>query len=338
MVWWSADGPTVRNLESGVTLSGDAAAIEVLAFFDRPRNPRDVGAKPPDPDARRVRGKIRLLRRIGLLIPESAARRKSSRIAGWSENVASALHLSASKDLRYARPGRAAERFARGRTRSRRPALAKRYPGKVRVALPPPSTSAADLDGSLLARRTVREFSRRMVPLADFSAVIGGTFGRTGTHDAGLFGRLMTKTSPSAGSLHPLECYVLGWNVQGLVPGLYHFDVGSGGLRRLRHGDFRRKAVRAASGQSWVGSAAFLCVLTAVIGRSLWKYPDEMTYRTLFLDAGHLAQTFCLLATSRSLGPFTTAAMQDSFIEKLIGLDGAKEFPVYLCGAGMPKL
>jgi SagB-type dehydrogenase family enzyme len=94
--------------------------------------------------------------------------------------------------------------------------------------------------------------------------------------------------------------------------------------------------VRAASGQAWVGRAAFLCVLTAVVGRSLWKYQDEVTYRTLFLDAGHLAQTFCLLATSRGLGPFTTAAIQDSYIEKLLGLDGASEFPVYLCGAGVP--
>ena len=146
----------------------------------------------------------------------------------------------------------------------------------------------------------------------------------------------MTKTSPSAGSLHPIECYVLAWNVEGLAPGLYHFDVGAGDLRRLRRGRFRAQAVRAASGQTWVGRAAFLCIMTAVVGRSLWKYQDEVTYRTLFLDAGHLAQTFCLLATSRGLGPFTTAAIQDSDIERLLGLDGTSEFPVYLCGAGQP--
>ena len=56
-----------------------------------------------------------------------------------------------------------------------------------------------------------------------------------------------------------------------------------------------------------------------------------------WLDAGHLAQTFCLLATARGLGPFTTAAIQDTFLEKLIGLDPAKEFPMYLCGAGVPQ-
>jgi nitroreductase len=55
------------------------------------------------------------------------------------------------------------------------------------------------------------------------------------------------------------------------------------------------------------------------------------------MEAGHLAQTFCLLATARGLGPFTTAAIQDTFLEKLIGLDGIREFPVYLCGAGVPE-
>ena len=77
--------------------------------------------------------------------------------------------------------------------------------------------------------------------------------------------------------------------------------------------------------------------MTAVFSRTLWKYRLENAYRSLWLDAGHLAQTFSLLATSRGLGPFTTAAMQDSRIEKLIGLDGIAEFPVYLCGAGVPE-
>jgi len=329
LVWWNDDGPVVRNLESGVTLSGDRLAVEVLASFDHPREPSARASA-------RIRGKTRLLRRLGFLIPEAEARRKRSRIAAWKENVASALHHSASKDLRYVPLGRAAEDFVRKRLPARRPPLLKRYRDAARVALPAPAAGVADLDSVLVSRRTVREFGRQPVSLADFSAVIGGTFGRTGSHDGGLFGTLLTKTSPSAGSLHPIECYVLAWNVEGLAPGLYHFDVGAGDLRRLRRGRFRAQAMRAASGQAWVGRAAFLCVMTAVIGRSLWKYQDEVTYRTLFLDAGHLAQTFCLLATSRGLGPFTTAAIQDSYIETLLGLDGASEFPVYLCGAGNP--
>ena len=193
--------------------------------------------------------------------------------------------------------------------------------------------SGADFDAVLHRRRTVREFAREPVELADLAAAIGETWRRTGWIDTE-FGLFATKTSPSAGALHPIECYVLSWSVRGLPKGLYHYDVVADELRRLRSGDMRAAAIRAASGQKWVGKAAFLCVLTAVFKRSLWKYKLENAYRDVWLDAGHLAQTFCLVATSRGLGPFTTVALQDSFIEALIGIDGIEEFPVYLCGAG----
>src|SRR5207244_10697198 len=93
----------------------------------------------------------------------------------------------------------------------------------------------------------------------------------------------------------------------------------------------------AAAWRRWVGGAGCVCLMAAMFSRTRAKYDDEIAVKVLWLDAGHLAQTFCLLATSRGLGPFTTAAIQDSYIEKLIGLDGIKEFPVYLCGAGVPS-
>ena len=183
----------------------------------------------------------------------------------------------------------------------------------------------------------MREFARTPVRLEDLAAIVRGTWGRTGWLDAGEFGRLPLKTSPSAGCLHPIECYVLAWNVSGLPAGLYHYDVASdssfAGCAPATCAP-RRSERRPASGGSV--ARAFLCVMTAVFERTLWKYQIESAYRVLWLDAGHLAQTFCLLATSRGLGPFTTAAIQDTFVENLIGLDGVKEFPVYLCGAGVP--
>ena len=56
----------------------------------------------------------------------------------------------------------------------------------------------------------------------------------------------------------------------------------------------------------------------------------------MLLDAGHLGQTFSLLATAIALGPFTTGAIQQSKIERLLKIDGVTEFPLYLCGAGIP--
>ena len=283
----------------------------------------------PRDEARHVLEGIRKLARNGFLVSEAEARKRSSRIAeAWEGNVASAFYHAASRDLTYFPEGRLAERLIRERVLpERRPALSSRYRTRVRKKLPASGGNPADLEATLASRRTVRKFSRAPVPFRDLAAIVRGTWGRTGRHDGGLLGSLMTKTSPSGGSLHPIECYVLAWNVKGLSAGLYHYDVGADELRRLRRGDFRAAAVRAASGQRWVGRAGFLCVMTAVFSRSLWKYQAENAYRILWLDAGHLAQTFCLLATARGLGPFTTAAIQDSFLEELIGLDGIGEFP-----------
>jgi SagB-type dehydrogenase family enzyme len=190
------------------------------------------------------------------------------------------------------------------------------------------------LDEALRLRRTVREFESRPVPLSAFTRILRGTWGQTGWVDGGTLGRLVLKTSPSAGARHPTECYVLAWRVSGLAPGLYHFNVRKDCLERLRSGDLRDLAVAMAGGQAWVRGAGFLCVMTAVADRVFWKYASADAYRLFLLDAGHLAQTFVLLATACGLGAFTTAAMSERRIERALELDGVGEFPVYLCGAG----
>ena len=53
--------------------------------------------------------------------------------------------------------------------------------------------------------------------------------------------------------------------------------------------------------------------------------------------AGHLAQTFCLVATWLGLAPFTTAAIVDTDIERTLGIDGVEETILYVAGVGMPK-
>lgn len=256
----------------------------------------------------------------------------------WRHNLASAHYHVASRDLVYLTSKRAVARFAADHIAiARRPASFKRYRTAVVRSLGAwTEANEATLDDVLRFRRTVRAFRSRPVPFAAVAQVVRGTWGKTGSLGIGPYGRLFTKTSPSGGALHPIEAYVIAWNVEGLAAGLYHYDVAANELRRLKRGDFRREAVRAASGQKWVGRAGFACVMTAMFTRSLWKYQLENAYRILWLDAGHLAQTFCLLATAQGLGPFTTAALQDTFLAEFLGVDGIREFPVYLCGAGVP--
>jgi SagB-type dehydrogenase family enzyme len=339
LVCWRGRELLVEDLGTGSEVVASADALALLHLFGRARSAEDAARALPDYDRGSVLRSVGKLARLGLLVPEDAGRSRRARIRAWRENLASAYYHAASRDIRYTTSPRAVDRLLQTRAAAeRQPPRFKRYRNVATRRLPkrPARENGISLDRALALRRTVRSFLSAPVSLQDLAGIVRGTWGRTGWLDAGALGRFALKTSPSGGSLHPIECYVLAWNVRGLESGLYHYDVLADALRRLRAGDFRNDAVRAASGQRWVGRAAFLCVMTAVFERTLWKYQQENAYRVLWLDAGHLAQTFCLLATARGLGPFTTAAIQDSYIEKLIGLDGIREFPVYLCGAGIP--
>jgi SagB-type dehydrogenase family enzyme len=334
---WRGKRLYVEDLHRGrATLAGPDLVV-LLDQFGRPRTPESLARALPGYEPKSLLRAVRQLRARGFLLTEAEARRRRSRIEAWRWNLASALYHVASRDLRYlSRPGEIDLFLRREVATKARPRRFKSYPGALRVSLPRASFPRPDagLDQTLLARRTARRFARHPVALEDFAAVLRGTFARTGTLDGGVLGALSLKTSPSAGALHPIEAYAIVHRVEGLRPGLYHYEVARDELRRLRAGDLRATAVRAASGQAWVGGAAFVCVLTAVFARTLWKYGLESAYRTLWLDAGHLGQTFCLLATARGLGPFVTAAIQDSVLERLLELDSRREFPVYLLGAG----
>jgi SagB-type dehydrogenase family enzyme len=309
----------------------------LLHAFDRPRSLAEAAREFPRWEPRAVERELRTLARLGFLQPAESRSTTANLFRVWEESFPAVYYQFASKDVPYiTSPAKQLDYFRGRLAQSAQPPFYKTYPKARSVALPNTPSASCALGTVLERRRTVRSFGRGPVSLDAFAATVRGTFGQTGTLEAGLLGRLVAKSSPSAGARHPIECYALVWKVRGLAPGLYHYSVRSGRLERLRSGDFRGEAVRMASSQTWIRSAAFLCILTAVTDRVFWKYRLADAYRVFFLDAGHLAQTFVLLATAAGLAPFTTAALQESRIEKLCGLDGVREFPVYLCGAGAP--
>jgi hypothetical protein len=53
------------------------------------------------------------------------------------------------------------------------------------------------------------------------------------------YGEFRFRTYASAGALYPVEVYVVAGEVEGLVPGVYHYAPLEHGLVLLRSGDFR---------------------------------------------------------------------------------------------------
>jgi SagB-type dehydrogenase family enzyme len=193
------------------------------------------------------------------------------------------------------------------------------------------------LSSILSRRRTIRKFDRnKAISFDRLSRILSLTWGKTYSIDEGLIERRVLKTSPSGGCRHPIEVYLIVNRADKIPKGIYHYSVRMHGLELLKQGDFEEKIIEYCSGQPWFTDAAVLFIMTAVLERSMWRYRNSRTYRIIQLDAGHLAQTFHLVATSLDLGPLTTAGIQDTQIEVALGIDGIKEVVLYICALGVP--
>jgi SagB-type dehydrogenase family enzyme len=198
----------------------------------------------------------------------------------------------------------------------------------------PSARPQRDFAEVLLDRRTWRGFGKTSIPLSKLGTLLGLTFGvqMEGRTTAGA--HVVFKTSPSGGARHPIEAYVLALGVEGLAKGLYYFAPQTRLLHAIRLGASREQLVEYLSGQWWFGGAGALIFMTAVLPRVRWRYPHPRAYRSVLLGAGHLCQTFCLVATALKLAPFCTQALTDSRIERDLGIDGENEVLIYAAGVG----
>jgi SagB-type dehydrogenase family enzyme len=204
----------------------------------------------------------------------------------------------------------------------------------MKVLLPRRSFPDSEFIRVLMARKTHRQFSKQDVTVEAVSQLLSLVWGVTGYLHSPMFGKLLHKTSPSAGARHPGEVYLMALRVKGLSPGLYHYHPGRHYLERLSTRVTRNKAWLYCARAEHAKKAAALFFMTAVFQRTMWKYQLARAYRVVLLDAGHLCQTFCLVATWLGLAPFCTAALKDTLIEEDLGIDGIRESVLYVAGVG----
>ncbi|MRW88922.1 putative peptide maturation dehydrogenase [Duganella sp. FT80W] len=206
-------------------------------------------------------------------------------------------------------------------------------------ALKLPPAGGGPLDEALFRRYTGRNFDlQASVPLAVAARLLQRTFGAQQVRQVGPHAAVLKKTSPSGGGLHPVEAFVLVQRVEGVAPGLYHYHPIEHELRPLRPLDSEAAAALARqllADQHWLADAPLQVLMVARAERSFWKYRNhQKAYRALALDAGHLSQTFYLLAAEAGLPAFVTAAINDADIERLLELDHLRHAVVAICGCG----
>lgn len=200
---------------------------------------------------------------------------------------------------------------------------------------------AGGLYDVLTRRASVRVFVRdRPLALRDLAVVLRYVWGVHGSYALSRGGRGLRKTSPSGGSLHPVEVYPLLLDAEAFAPGLYHYRADLHALElvsELAEDEARSLAVEFTAGQTYFADAQALFVMTARFYRSFWRYPShDKAYAAQLMDAAHLSQSFYLVCTELGLGPFVTAAINNENVDERLGLPVLDEGSLAICGCGVP--
>jgi len=145
-------------------------------------------------------------------------------------------------------------------------------------------------------------------------------------------GEILFRAAASTGALYQTEVYVALGQVAGLDAGLYHFCPGDFALRRLRAGDVRQAFATAAGDDSLARRAATV-LLTGIYWRNAWKYQSR-AYRHLFWDSGTMLANLLAVAGGLELGPRVLTGFVDGEVNRLLGLDAAREVALELVVVG----
>jgi SagB-type dehydrogenase family enzyme len=334
--YWNDTELIFENYATGKGATAAPIATEVLNFFSHWRSAEALFRHFPLYSSASLRAAIQELVRHSLLQrSDRKLERLEHSMAAWKDwNPAAGFFHFTGRDLPFEADLVRMGRYMEGLTREKAmPVPAKHYVRAPQTVLPPPRVDG-EFTRVLASRRTWRRFASGKLALADLATLLGLTWGVREWVDVPPMGRFAVKTSPSGGALHPIEAYVGTRDVEGIAPGIYHYDASRHRLELLRRGVTRDQMSDYVAGQRWFSEAAAFVFMTAVFTRTQWKYRYPRAYRVVLAEAGHLCQTFCLVATWLGLSPFCTMAMADSKIDRDLGIDGVTEGVLYVAGVG----
>jgi SagB-type dehydrogenase family enzyme len=204
----------------------------------------------------------------------------------------------------------------------------KQYAGSRKLKMEAPALPKGSLWESLAKRRSRREFKREAISREQLALLIWSGQGVTSKISG-----FVLRTAPSAGALFPVESYLVVNRVEGVEPGIYHWNILEQSLEEIRSGDCSREIEDAALSQEMCEKAAAVFIWSAVFSRSTFKYSDR-GYRYIFVDAGHVCQNLYLACEDLGLGCCAIGAFFDDQVDELLGLRSEDESSIYLAAVG----
>ncbi|MFC1616086.1 SagB/ThcOx family dehydrogenase [Patescibacteria group bacterium] len=184
--------------------------------------------------------------------------------------------------------------------------------------------SDTSLEEALTLRRSTREYSTETLSLEEIGQILWAAQGIT--DDQG------HRTAPSAGALYPIEIYLVTTKVEGLSPGVYHYNLDDHKLKKTLDGEKREELFKVSLEQEAILNAPATIVMAAVYERTEKKY-KERAERYVHMEAGHVAQNIALQAAVLELGTVTIGAFEDQEVQKTLQFP-EDQIPVYVMPIG----
>jgi SagB-type dehydrogenase family enzyme len=196
------------------------------------------------------------------------------------------------------------------------------------IKLPEPrQDSGISVESALRRRRSVREFRKESLTLAEVSQLLWAAQGITDPEGK--------RTAPSAGALYPLEVFLVAGGQDELPAGVYRYRPQGHDLIPVVQGDRRAKLAAAALEQDWLNDAPVTIVIAAIYERTVRKY-KQRAERYVHMEVGHVAQNVHLQAVALELGTVEVGAFDDAEVKRVLTL-AANEEPLCLMPVGKPR-
>lgn len=209
----------------------------------------------------------------------------------------------------------------------------KQFRNAPRIALPEAVPSNEPLQAILRRRRSSRELAGS-VDLLELSTVLRQSLGPTAVfHNSDHDVDQALRAWPSAGGLYPLDTYVIASRIEGVDPGVYHYNPIASELELLRARPVTAILRDGFFWQEFIVTAAAVLLLVSVFKRTTAKY-GERGYRLVLLDAGHACQNLLLTAEQLHLGAVAVGGFNDDSLAADLAIDGVSEAVIHAVALG----
>ncbi len=190
------------------------------------------------------------------------------------------------------------------------------------------------LDQAMRSRVSTREMLAQALNKIQLASLLHYGYGVTRKKNSSLPRAL--RVVPSAGALYPLEIFCYVANVEGIPPGIYHYNPVKHHLRQTGEREQAAQIYACGIQETIPRRASLLFFITALFPRSTFKYGDR-GYRFTLLEAGHVAQNVNLMCAAYKLACVNIGGFYDRQVDSLLGLDGVAHSTLYIIAVGMPQ-